>query len=667
MNDMRGRSSFLKKRGVQLAAICWLLLALVIVLNREDIWDFVRPYSPFGRIEYTPPPALGDAGPGAGYLRHPIRGIKYAHQTMLAKRQSDNGPIRFTIDAEKGDGLEVGLVRLSGPRHNSGEYVFNVYELLKGKRKKLLETSGEFPVDKWTFFRINNGLAGRNDGTTEIQYTIRRKGWKGKIASIFSRGKEGDGLYQNFAFLKPNLLNKRKQGELNVILISFDTLRADHLGCYGYPRDTSPNIDDFARKSVMFSQAISPQPQTIPAHRSLFTGLYPMAHGYQEKVGGWDEFIGIFRPLYPHATLASVLRDNGYYTAAFTGGGTISSEFGFARGFNVYEEFCSFERIDDPKLMGISRDNDTKKIFDNAIQWLKENSDLKFFMFVHTFECHSPYEGTYFLSDDSASSLIEQRKALYDGDIRIADSHFGRLMQAVDSLNLLSDTVILFVSDHGDDLYDHYRESDWIPPIPKDLIIPQVNRIDHGHSLYDELIHVPLIVYIPGIEPPKRIIGNQVQLTDVMPTILQLLGIEYEGPVNGTSILELMMTGRRNEDPPALGECGITGENRKSIRKDGYKYIWTKDPARVPPSGVTLRNLHEHELFNLKSDPKEKINIYDENKELGAEYDKILKEQLEATAALKNRLQTMNKQTDEESTRLSEDVYDSVKALGYLQ
>ena len=140
----------------------------------------------------------------------------------------------------------------------------------------------------------------------------------------------------------------------------------------------------------------------------------------------------------------------------------------------------------------------------------------------------------------------------------------------------MSNTIIVFLSDHGEDFYDHYREIDLIPE-HTEQIIPGDSSVSHGHSLYDELIRVPLIFYIPGLKPAKNIIENQVRLIDVMPTILDLLNKEYDALTQGASLKELILTGSREKEPPAISEATVYGPKRVSIRKDGYKYILIKN------------------------------------------------------------------------------------------
>lgn len=650
-NNTKNKGSFLKVHWtLWVGFIC----ALMVLVGVSD-WEAIRAY------------VAGPTAPSSShdYLRLPIPGKEGVYQTMLATWSPDTSTVSYTINGEKGDGIEVGLVRIGNRFSSPCEYVFKVYEVTESGRRELLKVSRGFPINDSLLLRSTTKLEGRGDGAAEIQYVLKPKGLKERIASMLARLR-GRRYFKDFAFLVPNVVGERKRDDLNVILISFDTLRADHLGCYGYDRDTSPNIDDFARRGVMFTEAISQAPWTIPAHRSLFTSLNPTAQMHAQGKAGNYNYKDILKPFYFRQTLASVLRESGHYTVAFTGGGTLSSTFGFAGGFNVYREYCSYKNTDDA-TKSWTHENDTEKTFDDATRWLRENSNTKFFMFLHTFECHIPYEGAFFLSDTVMEDLIEHRKALYDGDIRVADSYFGTLMRTIDQLGLMSNTIIIFLSDHGDDLYDHYRETDVVPPIPADQVDPHFNKVDHSHSLYDELIRVPLILYVPDLQPAERIVKNQVRLIDIMPTVLDILDTEHNDPIQGQSFLNLVQTGAREDDPPALSESTSFGPERKSIRKDGYKYVWIEKPDEPKFSELTLRNLSQYELFDLNSDPGEKNNIYSQNKALAEGYHDILQKTLEESRAINRELREKRKPGEVDSNHMPEDVTNALKALGYLQ
>ncbi len=593
------------------------------------------------------------------YERFPVYGEDHAYQTFQVAHPVGKKRMRFEVPVREGETIEVGLIRTADTSSYyapfSGKIRFRVYREKWPRNEILLESVRKVAVGERVSFEIDGARLGGGDTPREITVEVDKE----------ERGEaKGYEPYRDFAFLVPSVRNKRRPGEFNVILVSFDTLRADHLGCYGYERDTSPNVDKFAQQGILFTQAISPSCWTIPAHYSLFTSLYPSAHQNNDyptvhQNDGWSEY---YHFLYSHKTLAGALRKNGYYTIGITNGGYVSSEFGFGNGFNMYKEYLSIMEILSPERQW-TYEYDSKKIFGEATKWLEENGDTKFFMFLHTFECHIPYEHTFFVSEKVTDSLIEHRKALYDGDIRYADSCFGELMEKLRSLGLMSNTIIIFLSDHGEDFYDHYREADIIPPYTKQ-IIPQLSDVDHAHSLYDELVHVPLIFYVPGLEAKKKTVENQVRLIDIMPTILDILNVTYDGPVQGTSLLELMRTGERDEDPPAISESTVVGPERRSIRKDGYKYIWIEKPNEIHM--YTFRGIRRHELFDLRKDPGEKHDICGENRELAEKYHGMLEEQLQESLSIGKALRQNYEPVEHTKKEIDGELIDNLRALGYM-
>ena len=632
-----------------LIAILWLALALIVasrwrkfgtvlfygdVRGNEDFFQLIEETTKEG----TPPPS-------AEYFRQPVGGETETYLTIHGVKHPDAGVKKHTISIGKGDRAEVGLTRLrDGYRSPRWEYTFSVFENRNGKRRKLIEETQEFPESQFAFYRITDQLGGDEDGETELEYVLRPKGFRAWAGTAVAKALGGPPYHRDFLFFTPTVLRRREPDELNVVLISFDTLRPDRLGCYGYTRrPTSPHIDAFAERSVLFMQAFSSSPWTLPAHYSLMTGLYPSAQ--MTPLEDVRQYLwNVDRPI------AAILRDNGYYTIGITGGRHLTSANGFAFGFDRYMEF-HHELTDS-----------THNIFQNALKWLDENNDTKFFMFLHNYECHSPYTNTRFLEKENVYSLIEARKALYDGGVRSADAYFAELIEKLKSLDLLSKTVIVVLSDHGDDLYDHFTESDRIPR-EKNLDPRRAMKIDHGHSLYDEVIRILMLFHLPGLEPGNRVLSNQVRIIDVMPTILDYLGIPLDGPLQGTSLLQLMEEGGRTTDPPAVSEFTLYGPERKSVRMDGYKYIYIPDPDQRKDK-VTYTDIPQYALFDLRTDPGEKSNIFSENKEVGERYHRILEETLEESHGIRGELRPINRG---DSTETPQDVIDALKSIGYLQ
>lgn len=431
------------------------------------------------------------------------------------------------------------------------------------------------------------------------------------------------------AWSNPTLFKaERKENNLNVIMISYDTLRADHLGCYGYKRDTSPNLDQFAKNAALFKNAFSTSSWTIPSHASIFTSLLPSAHG--ATIDSSDEPHRKMPLADIHLTLAEILRGAGYTTAAFTGGGFVSSSLGFHQGFDAY---CGEDTIE--------------KIFNRATSWLERYRSRKFFLFLHTYEIHTPYNRHIFTRDlnrgrfskdgfnykppnckdtpehtaflDSLRTATAEEKAyimaLYDGGIYYADRFMGTLLRQLERLKLRNNTLIVFLSDHGEEFWDRYPEMSGM----------------HGHSPYDELLHVPLMISIPQ-GPSGQIIDEPVSLVDVFPTLLDVLEVPYDSRrIHGGSLMPLISASSPHpNNGVAYSEDLYWGPNRQSIRTDRFRYVYTPDLTEIGDDyagidyfntgAITFGEMHHEELYNLIADPKEDTNIAAQDKRLTAAF-----------------------------------------------
>ncbi|MEM9597294.1 MAG: sulfatase, partial [Acidobacteriota bacterium] len=413
-----------------------------------------------------------------------------------------------------------------------------------------------------------------------------------------------DAAYDYAAWSQPRYIppisGDSTQQRPNLLLISIDTLRADHLGTYGYGRDTSPNIDALAAKGVVFEKAIAQAPWTTPSHMSLLTSLWPSTHG----VVSTREALA---PSIP--TLASVLRQEGYGTAAFCGGVTMSGQRGFDHGFDRYRETFTF--LDDDETRGVWR-------------WLDERSGEPFFLFLHTFEVHAPYTHPHFVEGEAAQrelapllsgvlgqeSIQESQRlkrglqgaglfdreiteALYDGGIRYTDAWVGEVLAALDARGLRKNTLVVLTSDHGDEFGEHD---------------PLAIYDAHGHSLYDELLHIPWIMAFEGRLPAERRVAEQVRSIDVMPTVLELMGLPEQSGLQGTSLAAPLLS---DEPIPSLvafsevsGSSPKSGQDLRSMRTQELKYIavrrWLGDQVET-----------DEELFDLLRDVGELHDLAD--------------------------------------------------------
>ncbi|MCP4659051.1 MAG: sulfatase-like hydrolase/transferase [bacterium] len=400
-----------------------------------------------------------------------------------------------------------------------------------------------------------------------------------------------DLLPVDFMFWRvPQVRPRRLAGRRNVVLIVLDTLRADHLHYMGYPRETSPHLDGLARAGAVFTTTVSQAPWTTPAHFSLLTSTYPSVHrGNQSpEVPGrtWNDRL---------PTMASILREEGYLTAAFTGRGNISAILGFFKGFDFYNETA-------PDLTG----SDIGPIMEKTIRWLRESGDRSFFLFLHSVEPHAPYRGNYFVEREGIrpDDELAYRTARYDGNIRRGDAFVGEILGELERLGLLDNTLLVFTSDHGEDLIQRYSGD----PAP-----------DHGHTLYDDVLLVPLVFHAPGRIPAGKRIDHQVRSIDILPTILDYLELDPEalGTFQGQS-LKRMIEGTDQTPRLAYSEATTWGAERESLRTGDYKYI------RRLSYGTLAEAFHFRdlplapvdELYDLKADPGETVNLADEQPEL---------------------------------------------------
>ena len=447
----------------------------------------------------------------------------------------------------------------------------------------------------------------------------------------------------------------------NVVLISIDTLRADRLGSYGNTRPfVSPFLDRLADEGVRFEQAISQAPWTIPSHMSMFTSMVPSSHRVNQT---WDHFVSFlddgdgFRVLPDHVTtLTEALQDKGYRTFALTGGATMAESLGFDQGFEVYE------RRPPPNLHE----------WEVMLDFLDRGAESEpFFFFLHTFEVHAPYtrlgyaeplldratlkameETCWFCPEivGKAPELLQQhgvynaemQSHLYDGGIRHADMRIGLLFDEMRRRGLYENTLIVVTSDHGEEFADH-----------------DPDRFYNAHCIsgYDELLHVPLIMKLPGGRRAGTVVPDQVELIDLAPTILEAAGAQTPAAMQGTSLLPLT-EGARREAPQSLTEASCYGPEIKTLRTGAHKYIvaYPRDEDDEPD----LSAPPEWELlFDLKADPGEHDSLHESEPELLETLRAALQDRLQEAAA--------HAVTDSPSIEMSDKQLDRLRSLGYIQ
>ncbi len=351
------------------------------------------------------------------------------------------------------------------------------------------------------------------------------------------------------------------QSGQNVLLITIDTLRADRLGCYGYSRAATPNIDRLASQGVLFEEAIAQVPVTLPSHVSLLTGTFPPVNGVRDNT--------YFR-LDPEAlTLAEILQSAGYQTGAFVGAYVLDASFGLGQGFDVYD--ARMQARDD-EAVGTFSERPANEVVDAFRRWLGETDEARpFFAWVHLFDPHTPYASPSPFRERFASSP-------YDGEIAYVDEQIGVLLKEIEARGLMENTLVVFTADHGESLGEHGERT-------------------HGFFVYDATLKVPLILTSSPSLPKDRSIPSRVELVDVFPTVLELVGVSAPDTVQGVSLMGLI-DGADSEKATAYSECYVSQLNfgwapLVSLRQDGFKYI--EAPRR--------------ELYDLSKDPDESENI----------------------------------------------------------
>ncbi len=392
--------------------------------------------------------------------------------------------------------------------------------------------------------------------------------------------------------------------DYNLVFISFDALQAAHVGSLGYPRNITPTIDALGRDGFHFTHAYSVASWTVPSSMTWFTGAYPSQHRMVNKFAVYnarEQKLARLRELSPHlVTLAELLRQNGYATGGFTGNAGVSAGFGYEDGFDVY--------FSEPGKFG-SMDRSIPE----ALAWLNQNQHQKFFLFLHGYDAHGQstpavgydyrfvdpdYDGRFTGSTAEQEALREEGlargqldlreadvrfwRAIYDEKVQRADEKLRHFFAEFDRLGLTEKTLFVLTSDHGTEFYEH-------------------RRFDHGFTLYDEQIHVPLVFKLPGKRVPPARLEPRISSIDVMPTLLDLLDVSLPAAVQqqqlqGESLVPVFLGEPSNRDSFSETDYREYTFKRSIITPDGWKLI------------ITLES-QTRELFDLKTDPGETKNL----------------------------------------------------------
>ena len=351
-------------------------------------------------------------------------------------------------------------------------------------------------------------------------------------------------------------------GPPNLLVVTLDTLRADHVGSYGYAAARTPRLDGLAARGLRFARAATVVPLTLPAHSSLFTGTFPARHAVRDN-GGY--YLGE-----EQTTLAEVLKPRGFRTGGFISAFVLDSRWGIDQGFERY--FDDFDLSQFEKQAGMDAiQRPGHETVDEALRWLAAERERPFFLWVHLYDPHTPYAAPREYAARFPRTLV----GAYDAEIAATDAQLGRLLDALEADGRLGRTVVAVLGDHGEMLGEH-------------------GELTHGFFVYDSAVRIPLVVAAPGLAP--RVVRDQVRIVDVMPTLLELLGVPPAPAVQGTSLLPLARGERLNL--MALSESWFPR----------FHYGWSELEA-IQDERFKLIRAPRRELYDLERDPLETADL----------------------------------------------------------
>jgi arylsulfatase A-like enzyme len=488
----------------------------------------------------------------------------------------------------------------------------------------------------------------------------------------------------------------------NIVLLTLDTLRADHLSCYGYERETSPFIDKIANEGILFEECIATSSWTLPSHASLFTGLFPSEHGAIYSAEDKSKTSQLPDEL---TTLAEIVKQKGYKTAGFIGGPYLASVFGMGQGFDSYNDRLGpigkvyFDKItffrfileifkNKINLYKLSSSIETYLIYVwnyiygesftknsighvgwkkkaneiNAVvlPWIKRNKDTRFFLFINYFDPHAPYAlpkgyknhynrgyksklgglvsqlnnimyRRYSPTEDDLNFLI----SLYDSQINFLDLHIKQLFDTLVSCGIDKKTIVVITSDHGEAFGEH-------------------GLMQHGFSLYEDQIKVPLILW--GIKkfPDSQRISTQVQIIDIMPTILNLINIPPPENIRGQSLIPLIAGREDFARPYALAEMF----EDKAVYRFGEEYRRDLKCIRTREWKYIASSRGKKELYNVIEDREEMNNLKDAEKEVSKNMEDLIKK---IAPSFKGKYNAKAK-----SFQIDNDIKEQLRGLGYI-
>ena len=459
----------------------------------------------------------------------------------------------------------------------------------------------------------------------------------------------------------PLLVRPGRPSGRNLVVILIDTLRADALGSYGDALRLTPRLDAFARQGVRFADMQAPSPWTLPSVSSLLTGLQPQTHGAGQRFGDLDPASPRQNDFAPTGlpggvrTMAGTLRQQGFYTMG------VYQNFYILPGFGVHQGFDDYT----------SYEERAEVLVDRALERLRRTAgDRRTFLYLHLFDLHSPYDppepectavarrlapayrGRLGCEGDRnperttipAAADRPWFRALYRAEVAYTDRQVGRFLDGLRDLGLADNTVVAVVSDHGEEFWDR---------LDQERQLGYETNSDHGHTLYQELIHVPALLRIPGRRP--AVVREPAQLVDLFPTLLRAAGVEPPASqgVDLTPLLDGAPESPATERPTLMGDVILHGRPRWSVRRGSWKLVVARDPA-LPV-----------ELYDLRQDPGERSNLAPREPRLAAAMRAWGEREL--AARIRARQQFVKRADTLGATYLEWRYITKLRALGYLK
>ncbi len=399
----------------------------------------------------------------------------------------------------------------------------------------------------------------------------------------------------------------------NIILITLDTTRADHLPCYGYSGVKTPHLDALAKEGIVFEQCTASSPLTLPSHTSIMTGLYPTYHGVRVNANAAVS--------QDHLTLAELFAQQGYQCGAFIASFVLDGRWGLNQGFHHYDDRLEFGKQLELNIAMVQRPGN--EVVDAALSWLENQGGRSFFTWIHLYDPHIPYEPPEpYLSEYNIGQF-----GLYDGEIAFMDEQIGRVVTWLREKGLTGKTLLALIGDHGEGLGDH-------------------NEWEHGYFIYDYAVQVPLLIVTPFGDFQGKRVSSQVRTIDLYPTLLEMVGIEVPEENQGESLLDMLFHPDKTIESYAYCESftpkiHYNWSPLHSLRTPRYKYI-------AAPRA---------ELYDLENDPGELANIFEASPGLARKFKEELDRMIEKTSLEAPQPETAN--IDQETLR-------RLAALGYI-